>query len=237
MNNNDTLIGLLLTASMVTLLLFSTWNAAPVPNTSSATNRVTATSAVTSSETLIEPITSSKPQDQPMTTSDIVNVTMTTNYGAIELELYADKAPLTVANFITYADEGFYNDTIFHRVIDGFMIQGGGFTDEFVQKETKGHVQNEADNGLTNAVGTIAMARTPDPHSATAQFFINVADNDFLNFRSADNAGYGYAVFGKVIGGMDVVDKIKAVPTGAGGPMPTDVPQETVSITAVTVNR
>ncbi|MEL0083938.1 MAG: peptidylprolyl isomerase, partial [Gammaproteobacteria bacterium] len=125
----------------------------------------------------------------------------------------------------------------FHRVIDGFMIQGGGFTDEFVQKETKGNVQNEADNGLTNDTGTIAMARTPDPHSATAQFFINVNDNDFLNFRSADANGYGYAVFGKVVEGMDVVNAIKAVPTGAGGPMPTDVPQETVAIQAVTISQ
>ncbi|RLA13231.1 MAG: peptidyl-prolyl cis-trans isomerase [Gammaproteobacteria bacterium] len=172
-----------------------------------------------------------------MPNSDIVNITMTTNHGDIKLELYADKAPLTVANFVAYADEGFYNDTIFHRVIDGFMIQGGGFTDDFKQKATNDHLQNEADNGLKNDTGTIAMARTPDPHSATAQFFINLSDNDFLNFRSADDNGYGYAVFGKVVDGMDVVNKIKSVATGAGGPMPTDVPQETVYIEAVTIGR
>lgn len=230
---SDTIIGLLLALIMSAVLVTSTWNSAPVASTTAVETRAAASPA-----TILSPNASTtNQQDQPMTASDIVNITMTTTFGDIKLELYADKAPLTVANFVAYADEGFYNDTIFHRVIDGFMIQGGGFTSDFKQKPTKDHLKNEADNGLTNDIGTIAMARTPDPHSATAQFFINISDNDFLNFRSADANGYGYAVFGKVVEGMDVVDKIKAVATGAGGPMPTDVPQETVFIEAMTVVR
>jgi cyclophilin family peptidyl-prolyl cis-trans isomerase len=140
-------------------------------------------------------------------------VTLKTTYGDITIELYPDKAPETVANFLKYVDDGHYNGTIFHRVIDGFMIQGGGFTADMQQKPTRAPIRNEADNGLKNMRGTISMARTPDPHSATAQFFINVVDNEFLDFRSPDYSGYGYCVFGKVVAGMDVVDKIKAVPT------------------------
>lgn len=153
--------------------------------------------------------------------------------GTIVLELYPDKAPATVENFLSYVDDGFYNGTIFHRVIPGFMIQGGGFTEDMAQKPTKAPVKNEANNGLKNNVGTIAMARTPDPNSATAQFFINVSNNDFLNFKSETPQGWGYCVFGKVVEGMDVVNDIVAVPTSSAG-MHQDVPVEAVIMTSVT---
>lgn len=162
-------------------------------------------------------------------------ITLHTNYGDIELELDHEKAPKTAANFRQYAEDGFFNGTIFHRVISNFMIQGGGFTEDMEQKETRATIENEADNGLSNDVGTIAMARTMDPHSATAQFFINVKDNDFLNFKSKDSQGWGYCVFGKVTGGMDVVNKIKSVKTGSQG-MHQDVPVDTVVIERVTVS-
>lgn len=157
-------------------------------------------------------------------------VRVQTNMGDIVLELYAEQAPKSVANFLQYVDDGFYNDTLFHRVIDGFMIQGGGFTPQFERKETRAPILNEADNGLKNKRGTLAMARTPEPHSATAQFFINVKDNDFLDHTAKTPRGWGYAVFGKVIKGMDVVDRIKALPTGASGPFPQDVPRSPVII-------
>jgi peptidyl-prolyl cis-trans isomerase B (cyclophilin B) len=144
-------------------------------------------------------------------------VKMTTNYGDFVITLDADKAPKTVANFLTYVKEGFYNNTVFHRVIDGFMVQGGGFEAGMKQKQTHAPVENEANNGLKNDKYTLAMARTSDPQSATAQFFINVADNDFLNFTAPTANGWGYAVFGKVTEGTDVVDKIKAVKTGNSG--------------------
>ena len=162
-------------------------------------------------------------------------VKLNTNHGTIVLELDADKAPKTVANFLQYAKDGFYDGTIFHRVINGFMIQGGGMQPGMVEKQTRESIQNEADNGLTNARGTIAMARTPDPHSASAQFFINVADNDFLNFRAQTQDGWGYCVFGKVVEGMDVVDKIKGVQTGNKG-YHQDVPLEDVVIESVEVD-
>lgn len=161
-------------------------------------------------------------------------ITLHTNYGDIELELDFDKAPKSAANFKQYAEDGFYNGTIFHRVINNFMIQGGGFDEDMSQKETRGTIENEADNGLKNDTGTIAMARTADPHSATAQFFINVADNDFLNHSSKTSQGWGYAVFGKVTNGMDVVEKLKTVKTGSAGPH-QDVPVEAVVIERVTV--
>jgi cyclophilin family peptidyl-prolyl cis-trans isomerase len=160
-------------------------------------------------------------------------VTLETNYGNIVLELDAKKAPRTVANFLQYAREGFYDGTIFHRVIADFMIQGGGFTEDFKQKPTRPPIANEAINGLKNTRGSIAMARTSDPHSATSQFFINVKDNSALDYPGRD--GFGYAVFGKVIEGMDVVDKIRQVPTGVGGPGMKDVPKEPVIIKKVTV--
>lgn len=152
-----------------------------------------------------------------------------TNYGVITLTLFADKAPVTVANFLDYVKEGFYDNTIFHRVIEGFMIQGGGFEPGMEQKETKATIQNEANNGLANSLGTVAMARTNEPHSATAQFFINVTDNSFLNFRSESMDGWGYCVFAEVSEGMDVVEKIKAVSTGNSG-YHQDVPVEDVVI-------
>lgn len=158
-----------------------------------------------------------------------MKVALNTNQGRIVLELDAAKAPKTVANFVEYVKSGHYNGTIFHRVIDGFMIQGGGFDEKMKQKSTGTPIQNEADNGLKNDIGTIAMARTGDPHSATAQFFINVGNNGFLNHSGKNPQGWGYAVFGKTVEGMDVVNKIKGVATGnAGGHQ--DVPRTAVVI-------
>jgi len=156
-------------------------------------------------------------------------VTLKTNYGDITLELFEDKAPNTVANFLSYVQDGFFDNTIFHRVINNFMVQGGGFTEDMEQKDTKAPIENEANNGVANEVGTIAMARTQDPHSATSQFFINVNNNDFLNHTSESANGWGYCAFGKVTEGMDVVEKIKAVKTGNSG-YHQDVPVEPVII-------
>jgi peptidyl-prolyl cis-trans isomerase B (cyclophilin B) len=158
-----------------------------------------------------------------------------TNHGDIEVELDFERAPATAANFLQYCREGFYAGTIFHRVIDGFMIQGGGMDAEMRQQETRAPIENEADNGLKNDAGTLAMARTNDPHSASSQFFINVADNDFLNHSGKNPRGWGYAVFGRVVGGMDVVERIKAVPTGNSG-FHQDVPLSPVEIERVTVS-
>lgn len=160
-------------------------------------------------------------------------VEIKTNFGTMVLELYTHKAPKTVDNFLRYVNDGYYKGTVFHRVIPGFMIQGGGFDKTLKQKSARSPVENEAANGLKNEVGTVAMARTSDPHSASAQFFINVANNTFLNHTSPTPRGYGYTVFGKVINGMDVVNKIAAIPTGPGGPFPGDVPRETVVIEGV----
>jgi len=157
-------------------------------------------------------------------------VVLETSQGDITLELDAERAPKTVENFLAYVRDGHYNGTIFHRVIPDFMIQGGGFTSDFQQKPTRAPIQNEADNGLKNARGTVAMARTGNPHSATAQFFINTVDNGFLDHQAPNPRGWGYAVFGKVTAGMDVVDRIQRLPTGRGGPFQTDVPRETVTI-------
>ncbi len=161
-------------------------------------------------------------------------ITLHTNYGDIGIELDFDKAPNTAANFKQYAEEGFYTGTVFHRVIEGFMVQGGGMTEDMEQKKTRDQIQNEADNGLKNIVGTLAMARTSDPHSATGQFFINVKDNGFLNHSAKTSQGWGYCVFGKVTEGMDVVRKIEAVKTGSKGHH-QDVPKEAVIIQNVTV--
>ncbi len=158
-----------------------------------------------------------------------MSVRLHTTHGTITLELDADKAPETVRNFLAYVESGHYDNTVFHRVIDGFMIQGGGFEQGMKQKPTGEPIKNEADNGLKNLAGTIAMARTQAPHSATAQFFINIADNDFLNFRSPDMQGWGYCVFGQVTEGMDVVDRIRSVRTGSSG-FHQDVPLEDVVI-------
>lgn len=161
-------------------------------------------------------------------------VVLHTNHGDITLELDAEKSPKTVENFLQYANDGFYNGTIFHRVISNFMVQGGGFEEDMSQKDTNAPIENEADNGLSNDNYTVAMARTMDPHSATAQFFINVKDNDFLNHSGKNSQGWGYAVFGKVTEGQDVVDAIKGVSTGNNG-MHQDVPREAVIINSVTV--
>ena len=162
------------------------------------------------------------------------SVLLKTNHGDITLELDAAKAPKSVANFLAYVKSGHYDGTIFHRVIDNFMIQGGGMTAGMKQKSTLDQIENEAHNGLKNERGTIAMARTSDPHSATAQFFINVNDNDFLNHTAPTPQGWGYAVFGKVSNGMDVVDKIKKVKTGNAG-YHQDVPTEDVVIEKASV--
>lgn len=162
-------------------------------------------------------------------------ITLHTNYGDITIELNFDKAPVTAANFLQYCRDGFYDGVIFHRVIKNFMIQGGGMNPDMSQKKTRASIQNEADNGLSNDTGTVAMARTGDPHSASAQFFINVADNHFLNHSGKNAQGWGYAVFGKVTNGLDTVEKIKAVPTGSSGGH-QDVPKESVVIESVTVS-
>jgi len=159
---------------------------------------------------------------------------MTTTVGPMTLELDADNAPKTVENFLSYVAGGFYDDTIFHRVINNFMIQGGGFTADMQQKATQAPIENEANNGLKNQRGTIAMARTQDPHSATAQFFINVQDNDFLNHTGENMQGWGYAVFGKVTEGDDVLDKIRAVETGSQSGH-QDVPVEPIIIESVAI--
>jgi len=162
-------------------------------------------------------------------------VELKTTMGAIVIELFPDKAPATVKNFIQYVKDGHYNGTLFHRVIPKFMIQAGGFTPAFKQKPTRPPIRNEAGNGIKNTIGTVAMARTGAPHSATAQFFINVADNDFLNFRYPTQDGYGYCVFGRVVKGMDVVRRIAAVKTGSGPGPHRDVPLQPVIIERATV--
>ena len=163
-------------------------------------------------------------------------VKLQTNQGDMVITLDAAKAPKSVENFLTYVKEGFYNGTVFHRVIDGFMIQGGGFTADLAQKATDKAINNEADNGLKNTVGTIAMARTGDPNSATSQFFINTADNTFLNFKNKTPQGYGYAVFGKVTSGMDVVQQISKTPTATRG-FHQNVPVKPVIIKRVTIGK
>ena len=161
-------------------------------------------------------------------------VNIHTNYGVISLTLFADKAPITVENFLNYVKEGFYDNTIFHRVIDGFMIQGGGFEPGMTQKQTNDTIKNEANNRVENKLGTVAMARTNEPHSASSQFFINVGDNGFLNFRAESGDGWGYCVFAEVSDGMDVVNKIKDVKTGNSG-YHQDVPVEDVIIQKVEI--
>jgi len=163
-------------------------------------------------------------------------VEIKTSFGPVRLELYPDKAPKSVANFLRYVKDGFYDGLVFHRVIDGFMIQGGGYYPDLRGKQgNHPPIENEAENGLKNTAGTLAMARTSNPHSATAQFFINVADNAFLDFREASPAGYGYAVFGKVTRGMEAVMRIGHTPTGRGGPFAKDVPLQPVVIQSITL--
>lgn len=174
-----------------------------------------------------------QPQESAAPASASDKVRITTSRGIIDVQLDSERAPATVANFLTYVDERFFDGTIFHRVIENFMIQGGGYTEGFQKKATHAPVKNEADNNLPNSRGTIAMARTNDPHSATAQFFINHVDNDFLNHSSKTQRGWGYTVFGKVVNGMDVVDAIATTETGAGGPFPKDVPVAPVVIESI----
>tara|TARA_B110000196_G_scaffold286728_1_gene270604 strand:- start:101 stop:610 length:510 start_codon:yes stop_codon:yes gene_type:complete len=162
-------------------------------------------------------------------------ITINTNFGDITIELNFEKAPLSSANFLQYCRDDFYTNTIFHRVIGNFMIQGGGFNENMKQKETRETIQNEADNGLSNDIGTLAMARTNEPHSASSQFFINVADNSFLNHTGKNSQGWGYAVFAKVTDGMDIVNKIKAVSTENNGPH-GDVPIDSVIIGKITIS-
>lgn len=163
-------------------------------------------------------------------------VNLATTMGDLTLELEDEKAPQTVANFVQYVDDDFYTGTIFHRVIDGFMVQGGGLDPEMNNKQSRAPIKNEADNGLSNLHATVAMARTNEPHSATAQFFINVKDNPSLDHKSPTADGWGYCVFGRVIDGMDTVNAIKGVSTGSSGPM-RDVPTEVIEITSATVER
>jgi cyclophilin family peptidyl-prolyl cis-trans isomerase len=196
----------------------------PVPQ---ATKPAAATQGTTKPTT---PVTAAQPrQPQPAAGKNPV-VLMETSMGTIKIELFQDRAPITVQNFLSYVQDKFYDGTIFHRVINDFMIQGGGFLPDMTRKETKALIKNEGSNGLSNKVGTLAMARTADPDSASSQFFINVKDNSYLDYKDPSNPGY--AVFGKVIEGMDVVDKIKAVPTGMKG-MSRDVPLEPVLIKSV----
>ena len=163
-------------------------------------------------------------------------VTFETTHGSFAVALEPEAAPETVANFVQYVRDGYYDGTIFHRVIAGFMIQGGGYTERYQQVKTRAPIQNEAPDAPGNDRGTIAMARTADPHSATAQFFINVVDNDFLNHTAKTARGWGYAAFGRVVDGMETVDRIAALKTGPGGPFPSDVPQEAVVIEKATVS-
>jgi peptidyl-prolyl cis-trans isomerase A (cyclophilin A) len=174
-------------------------------------------------------VCSAQAEEKPATKGDHPVVTVTTSLGSFELELDAKRAPVTVENFLQYVDAGFYDGTIFHRVIPGFMIQGGGFDGSMKQKATRAPIQNEAANGVKNQAGTIAMARTNDPNSATAQFFVNLVDNEFLNHGGRD---FGYAVFGRVTSGMDVVQKIAAAPTGSRGGH-QNVPLEAVTIQSI----
>jgi peptidyl-prolyl cis-trans isomerase B (cyclophilin B) len=162
--------------------------------------------------------------------ADMSKVELETSMGNFTIELDTDAAPATVENFLAYVEAGHYTDTVFHRVIAGFMVQGGGYTTSFDKKPVREPVKNEADNGLKNVVGTVAMARTGDPHSATAQFFVNISDNGFLDHSGKNDRGWGYCVFGKVVDGMDVVDEVKGVETGSKGPFKKDAPQEDVVI-------
>ena len=173
----------------------------------------------------------------PIALADEIQVRLETSLGGIIISLNAEKAPGTVKNFLEYVRSGYYDGTIFHRVIPGFMIQGGGYNKDFKEGPTRDPINNEADNGLQNVLGSIAMARTSRPHSATAQFFINVADNRFLNHTSKSVRGWGYAVFGEVIEGMDIVNRIAKLPTGRGGPFVKDVPQESALIIQASIIR
>lgn len=213
--------------------LFATacFSAAAFLNACAATNVTDAATTTNLNGTAATATTQPKESDPTMST---VNIIIDTNLGSMKAELYADKAPVTVANFLDYIDSGFYSGTVFHRVIPNFMIQGGGFTPNMAQKATKGQIKNEAQNGLKNDRGTLAMARTMVVDSATSQFFINHKDNDFLNFKRANAQEFGYCVFGKLTDGYDVLDKIAQVKTGRHPTGHSDVPQEPVTIISIT---
>jgi peptidyl-prolyl cis-trans isomerase A (cyclophilin A) len=197
----------------------------------SVTLLVLAPLALAQQKPAAKPVSAAKPAAAPAVAAPAPKVLLHTSEGDITLELFADKAPKSVDNFLQYVKDGFYSGTVFHRVIPGFMIQGGGFSKDLQQKRTRAPVHNEANNGLSNLKYTVSMARTSDPQSAAAQFFINLLDNKRLDY-TADTNGltWGYAVFGKVIKGQDVVDKIGALPTGPKGPFPSDVPTTIVTI-------
>ena len=171
----------------------------------------------------------------PVLAEDRPRIMLQTNIGDIVLELDKERAPTSVKNFMGYVDSGFYDNTLFHRVIEGFMVQGGGFTGEYMRKQTKAPIRNEANNGLKNRAYTVAMARTNAPHSATSQFFINTVDNTNLDHTAPTGRGWGYAVFGRVIEGFEVVDTLGSVPTGSDGPFPRDVPKDPIYIQSATV--
>ena len=181
-----------------------------------------------------QPNLTSNTNNQETTMSNMPVVELETSMGNITIELNEEKAPKTVENFLSYVKSGQYEGTIFHRIIDGFMIQGGGMDAEMNEKPTNKPVENEADNGLKNDKGTIAMARTQDPHSATSQFFVNIKDNDFLNHSGKNAQGWGYTVFGKVTSGMDVIEKMRGVPTGRFG-MHADVPKTPITINSAKI--
>ncbi len=192
----------------------------------------TNSASTTTTDSQPDPLTNAN--NQEITMSNMPVVELETSMGNITIELNEEKAPKTVENFLNYVNSGHYEGTIFHRVIDGFMIQGGGMDAQMNEKKTNAPVENEADNGLKNDKGTIAMARTQDPHSATSQFFVNVKDNDFLNHSGKNAQGWGYTVFGKVTSGMDVIEKMRGVPTGRFG-MHADVPKEAITINSAKV--
>lgn len=224
---------------LLLLSLSLTITACEKPASKSSTEQSSATSSqAVTPESVAPEIEKIVPETKQQGDTNMIEnkiATLDTSLGEIKIELNAEKAPLSVANFIEYANAGHYDGTIFHRVIPGFMVQGGGFEPGMQQKPTKTPINNEANNGLSNAPYTIAMARTNAPHSATSQFFINVTDNKRLDFTSESGAGWGYAVFGKVIAGEDVVKKIEMVDTGQAGPH-GDVPKEDVIIKSVTIS-
>jgi peptidyl-prolyl cis-trans isomerase B (cyclophilin B) len=215
----------MLSGLLVSNLAFA---AAPVPASGAAASPGVAAPTDTGAKTVPDP--AAPAPAQAAAANPHPRVAVETTQGRIVVELDRNKAPVSVENFLNYVQEGHYNGTVFHRVIDGFMIQGGGYTEDFQRKPTHDPIVNEADNGLRNVTGSIAMARTRDPDSATAQFFINVKDNGFLDYRDPSVDGRGYTVFGQVVEGWDTIERILAIPTGHGGPFPKDVPQTTVLI-------
>nr|CAA6808950.1 MAG: Peptidyl-prolyl cis-trans isomerase PpiB (EC [uncultured Thiotrichaceae bacterium] len=219
------------------LMLILAFGTAGCGAAETTTNSGSATQQETTKTETTEATQKNTPSEKKTSSGDIMSnpkVLIETSKGNITIELDAENAPISTKNFIAYVEDGFYEGTIFHRVIPNFMVQGGGMNPDMSEKANKGKIQNEANNGLKNERGTLAMARTPDPHSASSQFFVNVADNSFLNFKSETPQGWGYAVFGKVTDGMDIVDAIVGVKTGNRGGH-QDVPAEPITMDKVTV--